>query len=212
MRLGLGSGSTVAHFLDLLGERIRLGDIRDVRGVPTSIRTAERCRELGISLGRLQELSPLHLAVDGADEVDPALDLIKGLGGALLREKMVSAEARRFVIIVDGSKTVRRLGTRAPLPVEVVTFAWECQVPFLQGLGSAPELRRAPDGEPIRTDNGNFILDCAFPEGIADPARLEARLRKRAGVVATGLFLGMASDVLVAEGDGVRRLVREEGR
>ena len=211
MHLGLGSGSTVAHFLTLLGERIRLGGLTGVSGVPTSIRTAERCRELGIALGRLQDLAPLDLAVDGADEVDPALDLIKGLGGALLREKMVATEARRFVIIVDDSKTVKRLGSRAPLPVEVVTFAWECQRPFLEDLGSTPVLRRAPDGEPIRTDNGNLLLDCTFPEGIADPAELETRLRQRPGVVGTGLFLGMASDVLVAEADGVQRLVREGG-
>lgn len=211
MRLGLGTGSTVAHFLTLLGERVASGDVTGVAGVPTSVRTAERCRELGIALGELHDLAPLDLAVDGADEVDPALNLVKGLGGALLREKMVAAEARRFAVIVDGSKVVDRLGESRPLPVEVVPFAWECHVPFLEGLGARPALRRGHDGEPLRTDNGNVILDCRFEGGIPDPSALEVDLRARPGVVATGLFLGMATDVLVAEGGGVRLLTRGGG-
>lgn len=212
MRLGLGTGSTVAHVLTLLGDRVRRADVTDVVGVPTSVRTAERCRELGIALGELHDLAPLDLAVDGADEVDPALDLVKGLGGALLREKMVAAEARRFVVVVDASKLVDHLGERGPLPVEVVPFAWECHVPWLEGLGARPALRRGADGEPLRTDNGNVILDCRFPEGIADPPALEARLRARPGVVATGLFLGMATDVFVAEAGGVTHLARSRVR
>lgn len=211
MRLGLGTGSTVAHFLTLLGERAGRGDVSDIVGVPTSVRTAERCRELGIPLGELHDLAPLDLAVDGADEVDPALDLVKGLGGALLREKIVAAESRRFVVIVDGSKVVERLGDRRPLPVEVVPFAWECHLPFLEGLGARPVLHRGPDGEPLRTDNGNVILHCRFEGGIADPAATELRIRSRAGVVATGLFLDMATDVLVAGDGGVRHLTREAG-
>jgi ribose 5-phosphate isomerase A len=211
MRLGLGTGSTVAHFLTLLGERVRTGALTGIAGVPTSIRTAERCRELGIPLGELSELAPLDLAVDGADEVDPGLDVVKGLGGALLREKMVAAEARRFVVIVDGSKLVSRLGESRPIPVEVIPFAWECHLPFLAELGSRPALRRGHDGEPLRTDNGHFILDCRFPGGLPSPHAMEVRMRARAGVVATGLFLGMATDVLVAGSSVVQRLSREPG-
>lgn len=209
MRLGLGSGSTVAHLLTLLGARIRAGEIAGVIGVPTSLRTAERCRELGIPLGELGDLAPLDLAVDGADEIDPALDLIKGLGGALLREKVVATEAERFVVIADDSKLVKRLGERHPIPVEVVTFAWRSHIPFLEALGADPVLRLTPDGEPLRTDNGNYILDCHFSGGVPDPADLERRIRERAGVVATGLFLRMASDAFVAGLGGVRRLSRE---
>lgn len=210
MRLGLGTGSTIAHFLTLLGERVAAGAVTDLIGVPTSIRTAERCRELGVPLGELHDLAPLDLAVDGADEVDPDLDLVKGLGGALLREKIVAAEARRFVVVVDASKVVDRLGERGPLPVEVVPFAWRCHVPFLEELGARPVLRRGPDGEPLRTDNGNVVLDCRFPGGLPDPRATEARLRARAGVVATGLFLGMATDVLVAGEGGVEHRTRED--
>lgn len=206
MRLGLGSGSTVAHFLTLLGARVEIGEITGVVGVPTSLRTADRCRELGIQLGELSDLAPLDLAVDGADEVDPSLDLIKGLGGALLREKVVATEARRFIVIADESKVVSHLGERHPIPVEVVTFAWRSHLPFFEQLGAEPVLRLAPDGEPLRTDNGNYILDCHFSGGVPDPASLELRIRGRAGVVATGLFLGMASDVFIADTTGVRRL------
>lgn len=206
MRLGLGTGSTVAHFLDVLAEALADGSLRDLVGVPTSEWTASRSRALGIPVGTLDDSPELDLCVDGADEVDPHLDLVKGLGGALLREKMVAAASRRFVVMVDEAKLVQRLGTRAPLPVEVVPFAWTVHLGALQALGGAPALRKAPDGEPFRTDNGNVILDVTFPDGIADPREMERRIRGRAGVVETGLFLGMASSVVVAAPDGVRVL------
>jgi ribose 5-phosphate isomerase A len=208
MRLGLGTGSTVAHFLDVLAERIRAGQLERIVGVPTSIRTAERSSELGIPLMELQDAASLDLTVDGADEVDPSLDLIKGLGGALLREKMVAQASRRLLIMVDASKEVSRLGGKAPLPVEVVRFGWEAHLPFFRSLGAEPTLRASADGTPYLTDNGNHMVDCRFPDGIADPAQVEDALRARAGVVESGLFLGMASAVVVAAAGGVRVLER----
>ena len=206
MRLGLGTGSTAAHFLVHVADRIRRAEVTDVVGVPTSVRTEEAARELGIPLGTLSELGRLDLAVDGADEVDPELNLIKGLGGALLREKVVVQAAERFVVIVDDSKLVGRLGERAPLPVEVVPFELGSQIAWLRGLGAVPELRTDPAGEPCRTDNGNVLVDCRFAGGIEDPAALDAALARRAGVVESGLFLGMAAEALVAGADGVRRM------
>lgn len=208
MRLGLGTGSTVAHFLDVLAERIRGGALTGLVGVPTSLRTAERARELGIPLAELHEAAPLDLTVDGADEVDPHLDLIKGLGGALLREKMVAQASRRLLVMVDDSKKVARLGTRAPLPVEVVPFGWRAQIPFLRSLGAEPTLRLAADGTPFVSDNGNFMLDGRFADGIYDPDAIDEELRRRAGVVESGLFLGMATTVVVAGAGGIEVLER----
>lgn len=206
MRLGLGTGSTVAHFLEVLAEALRQGSLRDLVGVPTSEWTANRSHELGIPLSTLDDTPLLDLCVDGADEVDPRLDLVKGLGGALLREKMVASASSRFVVMVDEAKLVQRLGTRAPLPVEVVPFAWTVHLKAFEALGGSPVLRTAPGGEPYRTDNGNFILDVGFPDGIQDPRELERVVRARPGVVETGLFLEMASSVVVASPDGVRVL------
>lgn len=210
MRLGLGTGSTVSHFLDLLGEALAGGTLTDIVGVPTSLRTAEHAGRLGIPLAALHEIQPLDLAVDGADEVDPALDLVKGLGGALLREKMVVQAARRFVVIADDSKVVNRLGTRAPLPVEVVSFGWESHLGPLRALGGEPVLRVEDGGVPVKTDNGNYILDLQFPEGIEDAAALETGLTRRAGIVDTGLFLGMAGEAVLAGAEGVRVLQAPE--
>jgi ribose 5-phosphate isomerase A len=208
MRLGLGTGSTVAHFLDVLGERVARGELGGLVGVPTSVRTAERARELGIPLVELHEAEPLHLTVDGADEVDPGLDLVKGLGGALLREKMVAQASEQLVIMVDESKRVRRLGAHAPLPVEVTRFGWQAHLPFLRDLGCEPVLRMGADQGPYLTDNGNYMLDCRFPAGMENPGAVEEALRRRAGVVESGLFLSMASTVIVAGADGIEVLER----
>ena len=208
MRVGLGTGSTVAHFLDVLGERVARGELAGLVGVPTSVRTAERARELGIRLAELHEAEPLDLTVDGADEVDPGLDLVKGLGGALLREKMVAQASERLVIMVDESKRVRRLGARSALPVEVTRFGWQSHVPFLRELGCEPTLRLGADRGPYLTDNGNYVLDCRFPGGMENPGAVEDALRRRAGVVESGLFLGMASAVIVAGADGIEVLER----
>ena len=208
MRLGLGTGSTVAHFLRHLAARIACRDLVDVVGVPTSIQTEKAARGLGIPLGTLSELAPLDLTVDGADEVDPELNLIKGLGGALLREKMVAQASARFVVIVDDAKLVSRLGERAPVPVEVVTFECDSHLRWFEALGADPKVRRDTSGTSYRTDNGHVIVDCHFDKGIADAGDLDRRLARRAGVVESGLFLNMADEVFVAGAGGVRRVAR----
>lgn len=208
MRLGLGTGSTMAHFLDLLGEALEQGTLSDIVGVPTSVRTQEHAQRLGIALAPLHEIQPLDLAVDGADEFDPDLELVKGLGGALVREKIVAQEASRFVVIVDGSKRVARLGEKAALPVEVVTYAWESHLDFLRQTGGEPVRRMNGDGTAYLTDNGNYILDVRYPEGIQDPWVLDGDLASRAGIVDSGLFLGMATEVIVAENGAIHCVSR----
>lgn len=209
MTLGLGTGSTVAHALDALGEALREGRLENVRGVPTSEQTAARARELGIPLLELHEAGELDLTIDGADEIDPNLDLIKGLGGALLREKMVAQASRRLVIIADAGKRVARLGQQAPVPVEVVPFGWRAHLPFLESLGARPVLREQA-GEPYRTDNGNYVIDCHFEpeEGIPDPQVLDWQLLGRAGIVEHGLVLDMAAIAYIAGPDGLATLDR----
>jgi ribose 5-phosphate isomerase A len=208
MIVGLGTGSTMQPLLDALARRLREGIVRSVVAVPTSEATAQRCRTLGIPQATLDEYPELALALDGADEVDPRLDAIKGMGGAMLREKVVALAARRFVLVVDESKLVRRLGTRSPVPVEVVPFGWTALVPFFEGLGAEPALRRGPDGEPYVTDNGNYVVDCRFARGLADPASVARALARRTGVVEDGLFLRIARLVVVAGRRGVRLLRR----
>lgn len=207
MRLGLGTGSTARHVLDVLGERRQRGELKDIVGVPTSSDTTEYASRLGIPLVTLDSTTELDLAIDGADEFDPQLDLVKGLGGALLWEKIVAAAASRFVVVVDESKRVSRLGTRAPLPVEVVPFGWRTLLRRFEALGAVPSLRHGNDGSPFITDGGHFIVDCAFPDGIADAASVQQRFRALAGVVDTGLFIGMA-DVVIVAGDAIDVLER----
>ena len=208
MALGLGTGSTVAHFLDLLAERLRSGVIEDIAGVPTSRWTEAQAERLGIPLTSLARHARLDLTVDGADEVDGNLDLVKGMGGALLREKMVAQASEHVIIIADHGKKVTRLGTLSALPVEVVPWEHEAQARFIEGLGARVTVRGEDEGFDYRTDNGNVILHCRFEGGIEDPARLEATLQLRAGIVDTGLFLGIADEVLVASEDGVQVLRR----
>jgi ribose 5-phosphate isomerase A len=208
MVLGLGTGSTVAHLLDLLGEAVASGALTGIVAVPTSVRTEMRARELGIQLIGLIDRPSLDLTIDGADEVSPELDLIKGGGGALLREKMVAQASDRLVIIADEKKAVARLGLTYPLPVEVVRWGWESHVRFLEGWGAQVALRVGRDGEPIVSDNGQWLLDCSFEGGIEDPVALEAALARRAGVVETGLFLGLADEAFIAAEGGVRRIGR----
>jgi len=206
--IGLGTGSTVRPLLELLAERLSAGALSGVVAVPSSDDTAQRCRVLGIPLVTLDEYPELALAIDGADEVDPRLNLIKGLGGAMLREKLVARAAKRFVVVADESKLVRRLGTRAPVPVEVIPFGWTALVPFFESLGAEPVLRQAPDGSPHVTDNANYVVDCRFPRGIPDPRSLERALARRTGVVEDGLFLGIARVAVIAGARGVRLLRR----
>ncbi len=206
MRLGLGTGSTVAHLLVALAEKLNGGALSEVVGVPTSLRTAREAGELGIPLTTLAETPVLDLTIDGADEVDLELNLIKGLGGALLREKMVAQASRRLAIMVDDGKMASALGTKCPVPVEMVQFGWEVHARFVESCGADPVLRVGPDGEPIVTDNGNYIIDCHFAGGIDDAEGFERAIRARAGVVESGLFLGMATEVLVSGPEGVETL------
>lgn len=203
--LGLGTGRAAAAFVELLGERVRAG-LR-VRGVPTSIATAEQAKRLGIPLVTLEEAGELDVAFDGADEVDPRLDCIKGYGGALVREMIVAASARRFVVLVGAEKMVSALGEHGKIPVEIVPYALPLARRRLSALGLDPVVRKGANGESYVTDNGNWILDCGT-RPLPDAARLEREIRGLPGVVGTGLFLGMASAVLVQEGDQVREMKR----
>ncbi len=208
MVVGLGTGSTADHFLIALGEALATGKLADIRGVPTSTQSERRATELGIPLTTLAECPAPDVTVDGTDEVSRDLDLIKGLGGALLREKIVAQNSRRLVIVADGSKCVDRLGTHGPLPVEVAPFAHETHESFFRKLGCAPTLRR-DGGAVFVTDNGNYIYDCHFAGGIDDPAALDRALRARAGIVETGLFLRLADLALIGDETGVRTIERE---
>jgi ribose 5-phosphate isomerase A len=206
MRLGLGTGSTASFLLHGLADRLRDGRLHDVAGVPTSEMTTNLAQQLGIPLVTLAECPQLDLALDGADEIDPFLDLIKGLGAALLREKIVAASAARFFVIGSESKCVAELGERTHLPVEVVLFAVPLCERRLAALGSRPVLRRAADGNPLRTDEGHVILDCRF-ESIPDAHALSEAIMMIPGVVGHGLFVGMVERAIVAGPNGVRELL-----
>jgi ribose 5-phosphate isomerase A len=201
--LGLGSGSTVAFAVQRLGELLARGELQDVRGIPTSERTAALAREVGVPLLTLSEARP-RLTIDGADEIAPDLSLVKGLGGALLREKIVAAASERgIVVIADGSKPVETLGTTAPLPVEVEPFGWEATLEALSSLGCEPALRmcRGDPGRPFVTDGGHYTVHCRFPS-IPDPASLEAEIKRIPGALECGLFVGLARAAVVAHSAG----------
>ncbi|MCB9078837.1 MAG: ribose 5-phosphate isomerase A [Anaerolineaceae bacterium] len=207
MVLGLGTGSTTRYAVIKIGELWQAGDLTDIVALPTSVQTAELAQTYGIPLTSLDQQPKLDLAIDGADEVDPQLNLIKGHGGALLREKMVESAAARFIVVVDTSKIVTKLGTRYALPIEVVKFGWKAQIQWLESFGYHPEIRGG-EQDPFVTDNGNYIIHCDFPDGIADPAGLADQLINRVGVVEHGLFLNMASEVIVAGENGLSFLKR----
>ena len=209
MVLGLGSGTTSTLMVQSIGRKLREGTLQNVIGVPSSSGIAAVARESGVPLTTLDAHPRLDLNLDGADEVDPNLGLIKGLGGALLWEKIVATASKQVVILADDTKLVARLGTKAPLPVEVVPFGWKTHLAFVESLGGTPSLRTEPDGRPFVTDEGNYILHCRFEGGIPDPADLEARLLGRAGIVGTGLFLGVANQVIIGRADGVEVLTRK---
>lgn len=207
MVVGLGTGSTARYAVRRIGERLQANELKDIVGVPTSETTAAEARRLRVPLTTLAEHPVVDLTIDGADEVAPDFGLIKGGGGALLREKIVAQASRRVIIVVDEAKLSPALGTKWALPVEVVSFAWFPESEFLRGLGADVVLRRGRDGEPFVTDQGNWILDANFGP-IADPPALAVILEARAGIVEHGLFLGLATDVVVAGPGGVRELGR----
>lgn len=208
MVLGLGTGSTTRYAIEMIGERLQEGRLRDIVGVPTSSVTMGMAQRAGIPLTTLHEHSVLDLTIDGADEVNPDLVLIKGQGGALLREKIVARASRQEIIVVDDSKLVQVLGTQAPVAVEVIPFGWGTYSTALVRLGCEPVLRMQPVGSgsaPYITDEGNYIVDCRFPR-IEDPVTLERELNLIPGVVDNGLFVGLATLVVVASRSGVREL------
>jgi ribose 5-phosphate isomerase A len=207
MVVGLGTGSTAAYFIEALGRRVEEG--LKVRGVPTSYQAYLKALEAGVPTARLEEVATIDLAVDGADEVDLALNLLKGMGAALAREKVVDSMALQLVVVVDETKVVRRLGETKPVPVEVLPFAYSYVAKKLKKLGGEPKLRMAgevKDG-PVVTDNGNFILDAKFPP-IQRPAELEEEIRRIPGVVEVGIFTGLAKRVFVGSLKGVKELTR----
>jgi ribose 5-phosphate isomerase A len=205
-RIGLGTGSTVRYFLEALGTRLANGDLSQIVGVPTSKQTEKLALSLNIPLTTLETEPSLDLCVDGADEVDPHLNLIKGLGGALLREKIVAMASQRFIVIADNGKLVQRLGERCPVPVEVLPFGWKATAGEIEALGGRPTVR-ADNGSPYITDQGNYILDCHFGP-IEDAAMLSQQLDSIAGVLGHGLFLNIAQEAIVGTPTGAELLTR----
>jgi ribose 5-phosphate isomerase A len=211
MIVGLGTGTTAAYLVNELGRRVAEVGLR-FTGVPTSERTAEQARSLGIPLATLADIKEIDLTIDGADEVQlGTLALIKGHGGALLREKIVASASKRMAVIVDETKLVKRLGGTLAVPVEVVPFGWEATARKLRAIGAGAELRPGVDDKPYVTDGGHYILDCAFGL-IADPKKIARELDETVGVVEHGLFLGLAKQVFVGGPGGVKILKQGTNR
>ena len=208
MVVGLGTGSTAVHAVRAVGRLLQQGTLQNIVAIPTSEQTARDAEALRIPLVTFDTHPVIDITIDGADEADPNLDVIKGLGGALLREKIVAAVSKRFVIVADPSKRVAQLGSKAPVPVEVIPFAERPVADYLQSLGARVEKRLDKVGErPYRTDENNIILDCYFGP-IPQPHQLATAIRQQPGVVEHGLFLGMATDVIFATPDGIVSLTR----
>jgi len=209
MVLGLGTGTTTRFALIEIAARLKDGRLKDIVGIPSSRETEKTARELGIPLISFDDKQEIDLTIDGADEVDPQLNLIKGGGGALLREKVLAQSSRRNVMIVDESKLSPALGTRFPVPVEVIPFAWKPVANFLSSLGAEPVLRMKEDGTPYTTDQNNYIIDSKFGP-IRDLDDLALKLGQKAGIAEFGLFIGTASEVIVATMHGIRYQKRSD--
>jgi ribose 5-phosphate isomerase A len=205
MVVGLGTGSTAKHAVIRIGELIRNGELKEIVGIPSSVQTEALAREAGIPLTTFDDHPRIDLTIDGADEVDPNLNLIKGGGGALLREKILAQASRRNIIIVDESKLSEQLGTLWSLPVEVIPFARRTEEGYLSSLGATPNLRTDEKGRPVLTDQNNLIFDAAFGP-IEDPEGLAAKLNDRSGIMAQGLFIGLAHEVIIAGSDNIRHM------
>jgi ribose 5-phosphate isomerase A len=208
MVVGLGYGSTAIHALRLIGKLIRQGELEGIRAIPTADSIADEARRAEIPLTTLEEHPRIDVTIDGADEVDPALNLIKGGGGALLREKIIAQATLLEIIVVDEQKLSPVLGMNFDLPVEIIPFGWRPLEEYLRSLGAEPKLRTKTVGTPFVTDSGNYILDCHFGT-INDPYALSAELKNRAGIVEHGLFLDLADEVIIAAGEGIRSLKRD---
>jgi len=208
MRVGLGTGSTAIFATRRIGEMLRAGKLRDIVAFATSKATAQEAVRLGIPLLPDELPEDLDVTIDGADEVDPDMNLIKGGGGALLREKIVAQASRREIIVVDETKPSPRLGTHWPVPVEVLRFGWLAQARYVESLGAKYAIRENGDGTQFVTDSGNMILDCSFGP-IGDARRLAAALSSRAGIVEHGLFIDLTTDLIVAGASGVQHRRRE---
>lgn len=206
MIVGLGFGSTAIYAVREIARKFSAGELDGMLGVPTALSVEREALKLGIPLTTLDDNPKVDLTIDGADEVDPQLDLIKGGGGALLREKIVAQASQREIIVVDESKLSDNLGNFA-LPVEVYPFGWAPEAAYLKSLGASVALRRTANGDPLETDQGNWIIDAEFSP-MKDPSALSDQLDRRAGVAAHGLFLGLATDLIVGGEDGVRHLRR----
>jgi len=209
MVLGLGTGSTTRFALIEIAARLKDGRLKDIVGIPSSRETEKTARELGIPVISFDDKQEIDLTIDGADEVDPQLNLIKGGGGALLREKVLAQSSRRNVMIVDESKLSPALGTHFPVPIEVIPFAWKPVANFLGSLGAEPVLRMKEDGTPYMTDQNNYIIDSKFGP-IRDLDDLALKLGQKAGIAEFGLFIGTASEVIVATPHGIRYQKRND--
>jgi ribose 5-phosphate isomerase A len=207
MIVGLGTGSTARFFIEAVGAAIQSGQFKDIRAVPTSVDSEKLAIQSGLTIVTFAQTTKIDVTVDGADEIAPDLTLIKGLGGALLREKLVAQNSAKLIIIADAQKLVTKLGIKCALPVEVTPFGCEASERFLRDLGCVPTLRRQQDGSILSTDNGNYIFDCKFPE-ITDPRDLNLKLATRAGIVESGLFIDLTSMAIIADNATVWTIAR----
>jgi ribose 5-phosphate isomerase A len=207
MIVGLGTGSTATIAIKIISQLLQAEALDDILGIPSSVKTARLAQELGIPLTSLEEHPEIDVTIDGADEVDPELNLIKGGGGALLKEKILAQASKEVIIVVDESKLSPKLGTKWALPVEVLPFAWKTEAYFLESLGAAAAIRKLSDETLYKTDQGNLIIDANFGE-IQQPDALAQKLQERAGIIEHGLFIGLASMVISSGKSGIQKLTK----
>jgi ribose 5-phosphate isomerase A len=207
MIVGLGTGSTATIAIKIISQLLQAEALDDILGIPSSVKTARLAQELGIPLTSLEEHPEIDVTIDGADEVDPELNLIKGGGGALLKEKILAQASKQVIIVVDESKLSPKLGTKWALPVEVLPFAWKTEAFFLESLGAVAAIRKLSDETLYKTDQGNLIIDANFGE-IQQPDALAQKLQERAGIIEHGLFIGLASMVISSGKSGIQKLTK----